>query len=113
LIRYELPHELQSKLLRVLQEGQFERGGDDKTYHSASLPALASEESSNRGHSSAVNDIFRAGDGGSPRRGEEGDELRYFFRPGRAPDRNAAERVHQYLAAAILIPAPVRRQLVD
>jgi len=29
----EIPHELQSKLLRVLQEGQFERVGDDKTHH--------------------------------------------------------------------------------
>jgi len=27
----EIPHELQSKLLRVLQEGQFERIGDDRT----------------------------------------------------------------------------------
>ena len=29
----EIPIELQSKLLRVLQEGQFERVGDDKTHH--------------------------------------------------------------------------------
>jgi transcriptional regulator with GAF, ATPase, and Fis domain len=29
----EIPIELQSKLLRVLQEGQFERVGDDKTQH--------------------------------------------------------------------------------
>jgi transcriptional regulator with GAF, ATPase, and Fis domain len=29
----EIPPELQSKLLRVLQEGQFERVGDDKTHH--------------------------------------------------------------------------------
>ena len=29
----EIPSELQSKLLRVLQEGQYERVGDDRTRH--------------------------------------------------------------------------------
>jgi hypothetical protein len=39
----------------------------------------------------AVNDILRARDGGGTRRGEEGNEVRQFFRPGRVSDRDAAE----------------------
>src|SRR5437867_11924599 len=39
----------------------------------------------------AVDDVLRAGDGGGARRDEKGDEVGYFRRPGRAPDRNAAE----------------------
>lgn len=65
------------------------------------------------GHSAAVNHTFGAGDGSGPRRGEEGDEIRYFLRPGRASDRDAAERVHQELAGTLVISALVRCQLVD
>ena len=39
----------------------------------------------------AVDDVLRAGDGGGARRDEKRDEVGYFRRPGRAPDRNAAE----------------------
>src|SRR5438093_7788059 len=39
----------------------------------------------------AVDDVLRAGDGGGARRDEKGDEVSYFRRAGRAPDRDAAE----------------------
>src|SRR5712692_4430254 len=49
------------------------------------------------GHRAAVNDVFRAGDGSGARRGEKGNELRYFPPLGRASDRDAAERrISQY-----------------
>jgi len=46
---------------------------------------------SHGGHSAAVNHVFSAGDGRRTRRREKGDEVRHFFRPGRASDRDAAE----------------------
>src|ERR1700730_15113279 len=65
------------------------------------------------GYSAAVNNVFRAGDGSGARRGEEGGEVRYFPRPSRTSDRDAAERVHQDLAGTLVVNAFVSCQLVD
>src|SRR5262245_60542431 len=50
----------------------------------------------------AVDEVLRAGDGGSARRDEERHEVRDFRRPRGTPDGNAAERVHQALAGPLV-----------
>jgi hypothetical protein len=47
------------------------------------------------------------------RRREKRDEIRYFPRSGGAPDRDAAERVHQRLPATLVVRVQFARQLVD
>src|SRR5216683_706392 len=50
--------------------------------------------SSHRGHSAAVDDIFRTSDRGGTGRCKESNEIRHFSRLGWTSDRDAAERVH-------------------
>jgi hypothetical protein len=55
-------------------------------------------------HSPAIDDIFRARDGGRTRRGEKSHEVRHFRRLRRAAERDAAERVHQsFFSAPVVI----------
>jgi hypothetical protein len=77
------------------------------------LSKLINPDQLHGGHSAAIDDIFRAGDRGRARRGQERDEIRYLPRLCRASDRYAAEQVHQSSASAIVVSAFAGGQLVD
>ena len=53
----------------------------------------------------AVDHVFGAGDGAGARRDEEGDEVRHLPRLRRSPERDAAERPHDDLLAALVVGA--------
>src|SRR5437870_8759375 len=67
---------------------------------------------SNRGHSAAVDAVFRACDGTGTRRCKEGDEFGHFTWSRWPSYGDAAKRVHQSLACALIVDlqgGPLRR----
>jgi DNA-binding HxlR family transcriptional regulator len=66
--------------------------------------------SSGSGDRSAVDHVLSARDGTRSRRGHERDEICHLTRPSRASKRNAAERLHDDLFAALVVGARLVRQ---
>ncbi len=69
---------------------------------------VSSKPTSCRGNCSAVDDVLGAGDGSCARRNQECDQICYFLRPGRPPERNAAKALHDDLLAAFVVSASLR-----